>query len=65
MANDSDFNTFINCWALIPDGEPIVTHSSRLLPVLRDGGRVMLKIATEPEEKWCAGLMIWWDGVGH
>lgn len=64
MASDSNFNTYIDRWALIPDGEPIVTHSSRLLPVLRDSGPTMLKIATEPEEKWGAGLMIWWNGVG-
>lgn len=24
----------------------------------------MLKIAVGPEEKWGAGLMIWWDGIG-
>ena len=24
----------------------------------------MLKIAIEPEEKWGAGLMIWWNGIG-
>jgi streptomycin 6-kinase len=24
----------------------------------------MLKIAVEPEEKWGAGLMIWWNGIG-
>jgi streptomycin 6-kinase len=64
MANNGDLSTYIDRWALIPDGEPIVTHSSRLLPVLRDGEPTMLKIATEPEEKWGAGLMIWWDGVG-
>jgi streptomycin 6-kinase len=64
MANDSDFNTYIDRWALVRDGDPIITHSSRLLPVLRNGEPTMLKIATDPEEKWGAGLMIWWDGVG-
>jgi streptomycin 6-kinase len=64
MANDSDFEIYIKRWALIPDGEPIVTHSSRLLPALRNGEPAMLKIAIEPEEKWGAGLMVWWDGDG-
>lgn len=64
MANYSDFNTYFGRWALIPDGDPIVTHSSRLLPVLRAGEPTMLKIATERDEKWGIGLMIWWDGVG-
>jgi streptomycin 6-kinase len=64
LASNSDLNSYIERWALIPDGDPIVTHSSRLLPVLRGGEPAMLKITTEPEEKWGAGLMIWWGGVG-
>jgi streptomycin 6-kinase len=24
----------------------------------------MLKIATDPEERWGSGLMLWWNGVG-
>jgi streptomycin 6-kinase len=49
---------------LIPDGEPIVTHSSRLLPVRRRGEPAMLKVALEAEEKLGATLMAWWDGDG-
>lgn len=64
MANEIDFGPYLRRWALVPDGDPIVTHSSRLLPVLRDGDAAMLKIAVVPEERWAARLMIWWDGVG-
>lgn len=55
---------YFDLWRLIPDGDPIVTHSSRLFPVRRDGEPAMLKLATVPEEKWGAGLMVWWGGVG-
>lgn len=46
------------------DGDPIVTHSSRLLPVRHDGEPAMLKIATEPEERRGAETMVWWSGEG-
>ena len=39
-------------------------HSSRLLPVRRDGMPAMLKIATEPEERRGAETMVWWAGEG-
>ncbi|MES2462086.1 MAG: aminoglycoside phosphotransferase family protein [Armatimonadota bacterium] len=58
------FEPYLAAWNLTPDGEPIVTHSSRLLPVRDDGAPAMLKIAVEPEEKFGAGLMEWWDGNG-
>jgi len=51
-------------WNLIPDGEPIVTHCSHLLPVLRGGMPAMLKIAHEDEERHGPDLLIWWDGAG-
>jgi streptomycin 6-kinase len=54
----------IDRWGLVPDGDPIVTHSSRLLPVRWGGEPAMLKIAVAPEEKWGVGLMIWWNGIG-
>jgi streptomycin 6-kinase len=59
-----DFNVFIDRWGLVPDGDSILTRSSRLLPVRRGNEPAMLKIAVEPEEKWGAGLMIWWNGIG-
>jgi len=59
-----DFSFYIDRWGLVPDGDSIVTHSSRLLPVRRDDKPAMLKIAVAPEEKWGAALMIWWNGIG-
>ncbi|MCZ0733695.1 aminoglycoside phosphotransferase family protein [Phreatobacter sp. AB_2022a] len=64
MVLDGHLRSLVERWALAPDGEPIVTRSSRLLPVLQGGRPAMLKVATEPEEKWGAGLMVWWDGIG-
>lgn len=61
---ESDFTPYIHRWALAQDGDPIITHSSCLLPVRRNGEPAMLKIAIVPEEKWGAGLMIWWNGIG-
>lgn len=58
------FADYIERWELTPDGEPIVTHSSRLLPVLYRGAPAMLKIALEQEERWGAFLMVWWQGEG-
>jgi streptomycin 6-kinase len=58
------FDPYLDRWNLAPDGEPIVTHSSRLLPVISDGAPAMLKIATEPEERSGAETMIWWAGDG-
>jgi streptomycin 6-kinase len=61
---NDDSKAYFDLWRLIPDGAPIVTHSSRLFPVRRDGEPAMLKIAVAPEEKWGAELMVWWNGVG-
>lgn len=60
----SEFTFYIRRWALAQDGAPIITRTSRLLPVQWNGEPAMLKIATIPEEKRGAGLMIWWDGIG-
>jgi streptomycin 6-kinase len=59
------FERHIALWQLTPDGDPIATRSSRLLPVrCRDGMAAMLKIAVEEEEARGAALMIWWAGDG-
>lgn len=58
------FDRFITAWALAPDGAPIVTHSSHLLPVRWRGLPAMLKVATEAEEKRGGLLMQWWEGDG-
>ncbi|MEX2535335.1 MAG: aminoglycoside phosphotransferase family protein [Trueperaceae bacterium] len=51
-------------WDLIPDGEAIITSTSRLLPVRSAGVPAMLKVADDPEERFGAGLMVWWNGEG-
>lgn len=58
------FEEFLQRWGLAPDGDPVSTHSSRLLPVRWRGQAAMLKIALEPEEKSGHLLMEWWDGDG-
>ena len=58
------FDEYLARWALTPDGDPIVTPFSRLLPVRRHGAPAMLKIALEAEEKLGSRLMVWWDGQG-
>ncbi len=58
------FDDYLTRWNLEPDGEAILTHSSRLLPVRRDGEPAMLKLAVEAEEKWGGLLMVWWNGEG-
>ncbi|MBS0410403.1 MAG: hypothetical protein JSR86_10855 [Proteobacteria bacterium] len=51
-------------WGLAADGDPIVTPSSRLLPVRRAGEAAMLKAAMHPEEIAGHALMGWWGGQG-
>jgi streptomycin 6-kinase len=58
------FDRYLTRWGLIPDGEPITTNSSRLLPVKRGDMPAMLKIAVEAEERRGAALMVWWNGEG-
>lgn len=58
------FSTYLARWDLTPDGDPIVTHSSRLLPVRQRGVPAMLKLPMEAEEKRGSLLMPWWNGQG-
>jgi streptomycin 6-kinase len=58
------FTQYVVQWDLIPDGNPIVTHSSHLLPVRQHGVQAMLKIAREDEERAGNRLMVWWNGDG-
>lgn len=58
------FQEYIARWGLTPDGAPLITPSSGLLPVRYQGKPAMLKIAVEAEEKHGAALMRWWDGSG-
>jgi streptomycin 6-kinase len=58
------FDEYLNEWGLKVDGDPIITHSSRLLPVRINDTPAMLKIAVDSEEKLGALLMTWWNGEG-
>ena len=58
------FDDYLARWGLVPDGEPVVTHTSSLLPVLQGDTPAMLKIARESEECWGSLLMVWWNGEG-
>ncbi len=64
MDPSSTFADHLARWHLTPDGDAIVTHSSRLLPVRRQGAPAMLKIAHETEERRGAAVMAWWGGQG-
>lgn len=58
------FVEYVARWGLTPDGDPIVTRNSRLLPVAWRGGSAMLKVALDAEEKAGNVLMAWWGGEG-
>jgi streptomycin 6-kinase len=59
------FSKYLALWWLAPDGHPLITPGSRLLPVrMVDGTPAMLKIAVDAEEKFGGLLMKWWDGQG-
>jgi len=58
------FEPNLDRWQLVPDGQPFVSLSSTLLPVLRAGQPAILKVTAEVEERWGATLMVWWDGDG-
>jgi streptomycin 6-kinase len=58
------FSEYLQQWKLTPDGEPIATPTSRLLPVRWRGSTAMLKIAVSQEERLGGLLMVWWNGKG-
>jgi streptomycin 6-kinase len=58
------FDRYFNLWSLTRDGDPIVTHSSDLLPVRSDGAPAMLKIARSVEERRGNATLVWWNGDG-
>ena len=60
----TNFEAYMALWELVPDGVPITTHSSRLLPVCWRGQPAMLKIAEAEEERIGGLLMVWWAGQG-
>lgn len=58
------FGSYLARWALVPDGDPIATPTSRLLPVRNQGAPAMLKVAVIDEEKVGNALMVAWHGRG-
>lgn len=56
------FKKYLQQWSLTPDGEAIITPSSKLLPVRYKERPAMLKIALSSEEQLGGKLMLWWDG---
>ncbi len=58
------FDDYIERWRLIPDGDPIITRTSALLPVRSAGRQAILKVATVEEERRGGRLMCWWEGDG-
>ncbi len=60
------FQTWLDRWDLVPDGEAFTTEytGSWLLPVRRGDRAAILKLAYVPEEIAGAALMEWWDGQG-
>ncbi|WP_231703109.1 aminoglycoside phosphotransferase family protein [Tsukamurella asaccharolytica] len=51
-------------WAASPDGAPIATPGSDLLPVRWRGRAAMLKRANSAEERAGAAVLRWWGGDG-
>jgi streptomycin 6-kinase len=58
------FSDYLERWGLTPDGEPVITRTSRLLRVRQGGVPAMLKVAVHPEERLGNLLMTWWNGQG-
>lgn len=58
------FEPYLTRWGLVPDGDPIITHTSHLLPALRGGVPVMLKVTADVDERHGHKLMKWWAGEG-
>lgn len=51
-------------WQLEPVAPPFSTHSSVLMPALRHGAPVMLKLTPELDEIRGGRLLAWWNGAG-
>ena len=62
---NSLFNTWLSHWGLTPDGQPLETHTSQLLPVVtKDGQKAILKLTDDDSERNGCELMVWWNGNG-
>lgn len=60
------FKPWLHRWQLIPDGTPLITRTSQLLPVITATGGInaMLKITGDVDEQTGNALMVWWEGNG-
>ena len=58
------FEPYLSRWALTPDGPPITTHCSNLLPVLWRGKPAMLKMSDDEAERAGGAVLDWWGGDG-
>lgn len=59
-----DFTSYLQRWHLQPDGAPIATRCSDLLPVRFADAPAMLKVAHEDEERLGYMPMQYWNGDG-
>jgi streptomycin 6-kinase len=59
-----EYEKYYTMWGLIPDGNPIITQTSKLFPVLYKQMPAMFKIALVSEEQSGGQLMLWWEGRG-
>lgn len=59
-----EFDRYLRLWGLARDGEPIITHSSHLLPVRWLGRAAMIKVALDVDEQGGGQVMRWWGGEG-
>lgn len=66
ITNNGELAYWLERWKLIPDGPPLATHTSQLLPVkiAADGMKAMLKITHDESERLGCALMAWWEGNG-
>lgn len=60
------FSNYLSRWGLIPDGVPVITHTSQLLPVMmrKDHQKAILKLTNDDSERRGCELMAWWNGRG-
>lgn len=58
------FEPWLSRWSLVPDGAPIATRASHLLPVLRHGAPAMLKLPEAEDERRGYLPLVYWNGDG-
>lgn len=61
---EEPFAPHLSRWGLVPDGEPIATNGSRLLPVLRGDAPAMLKLPRFEDERLGYLALEYWNGDG-